>query len=249
MELLDIILLSLIQGLTEWLPISSSGHLVLAQELLNIQVPIYYDILLHFATLIVIFLVFYKDIYKIIKELLKLNFKNEYAKLGIYIIIASIPTAIIGFTFKDTFLSFYTNINAVAISLIITGLLILSTKLFHGKRKLTTLDSIFIGIAQGLAIIPGISRSGSTISTSLILGIRKELAIKFSFLLAIPAILGATILEYTPTSINFEILLGILITIIAGYLSLKLTINFILKDKFHYFSYYCIILGLIVLII
>ena len=82
MELLDIILLSLIQGITEWLPISSSGHLVLAQELFNMQVSIYYDILLHFATLIVILLVFYKDIYKIIKELLKLNFKNEYAKLG-----------------------------------------------------------------------------------------------------------------------------------------------------------------------
>ncbi|MBT3323837.1 undecaprenyl-diphosphate phosphatase [archaeon] len=249
MELLDIILLSLIQGLTEWLPISSSGHLVLAQELFNMQVPIYYDILLHFATLIVILLVFYKDIYKIIKELLKLNFKNEYAKLGIYIIIASIPTAIIGFTFKDLFLSFYTNINAVAISLLITGLILLSTKFFHGKRKLTTFDSILIGVAQGLAIIPGISRSGSTISTSLILGIRKELAIKFSFLLAIPAILGATILEYTPAAINLEILLGIFITIITGYLSLKLTINLILKDKFHYFSIYCFILGIIILII
>ncbi|MDP3919029.1 MAG: undecaprenyl-diphosphate phosphatase [Nanoarchaeota archaeon] len=249
MELLNIILLSLIQGITEWLPVSSSGHLVIMQELFNMQVPIYFDILLHFATLVVIFIVFYKDIIKIAKAIIKLDFKDEYGKLGLYIIIASIPTAIIGFTFKDTFLSLFTNLKFVGISLIITSLLLFTTKYFNGKRKLSTIDSIIIGTFQGLAIIPGISRSGATISSGLILGIKKELITTFSFLLAVPAILGATILEYTPGAITKEIILGMILTVIVGYIALKLTIKLILKNKFHYFGYYCLILGIIILII
>ena len=249
MNLLDIILLSVVQGLTEWLPVSSSGHLVLMQEIFKMQVPVYFDILLHLATLIVIFLVFYKEIWKIIKGLTSLDFRNEYTKLGIYIIIASIPTAIIGLLFKDLFLSFFTNIKVVAYGLLATGVILLTTKFVQGKRKLNTFGAIFIGAVQGLAIIPGVSRSGSTISTGLLLGIRKELVIIFSFLLAAPTILGAAILEYTPGIINAKVILAMLITIVVGYIALKLTIKLVLKNKIHYFGYYCLLLATILIII
>ena len=249
MELFQIIILSIVQGITEWLPVSSSGHLVLFQEFFNMEIPIYFDILLHFATLIVIFLVFYKDIIKIIKALIKLDFKDEYGKLALYLIIGSIPTAIMGLVFKDFFLSLFTNTKVVGVGLLTTALFLISTKFFEGKKKLSPFPAIIVGIAQGLAIIPGISRSGSTISTSLLLGIRKELAVKFSFLLSVPAIIGATILEYTPTAITKEALLGVILTTIVGYISLKLTIKLVLNKKFHYFSIYCFILGILLIII
>tara|TARA_Y100000310_G_C20687341_1_gene819939 strand:- start:1467 stop:2216 length:750 start_codon:yes stop_codon:yes gene_type:complete len=249
MELFEIVILSIVQGITEWLPISSSGHLVIFQQFFNMEVPIYFDILLHFATLIVIFLVFYKDIIKILKALIKLDFKDEYGKLALYLIIGSIPIAIIGLVFKDFLLSLFTNTKVVGVGLLTTALFLISTKFFEGKKKLSTFPAIVIGIAQALAIIPGVSRSGSTISTSLLLGIRKELAVKFSFLLSVPAILGATILEYTPTTITKEAILGVLLTIIVGYISLKLTIKLVLNKKFHYFSIYCLVLGILLLII
>jgi undecaprenyl-diphosphatase len=249
MELFQIIILSIVQGITEWLPISSSGHLILFQQFFNMEVPIYFDILLHFATLIVIFLVFYKDIIKIIKALIKLDFQDEYGKLALYLIIGSVPIAIIGLVFKDLLLSLFSNTKVVGVGLLTTALFLISTKFFEGKKKLSFFPAIIIGIAQALAIIPGISRSGSTISTSLLLGIRKELAVKFSFLLSVPAILGATILEYTPTAITKEALLGVFLTIIVGYISLKLTIKLVLNKKFHYFSIYCLILGLLLIII
>lgn len=249
MELYEIIILSIVQGITEWLPISSSGHLVIFQEFFNMQVPIYFDILLHFATLIVIFLVFYKEIIKMLKAVINLDFKSEYGKLFLLLIIGSIPIAIVGLVFKDFLLSLFTNVKVIGVGLLTTALLLISTKFVSGNKKLSTFPAIIIGIAQSLAIIPGISRSGSTISTSLLLGIRKELAIKFSFLLSVPAIIGATILEYTPTAITKEALLGVLLTIIVGYIALKLTIRLVLNEKFHYFSIYCFILGILLLLI
>ncbi len=247
MELLNIIILSFIQGITEWLPISSSGHLVIAEQLLNIEVPFYYNILLHFATLIVIFLVFYKDILKIIKAFLKRDFKSSYGKLGIYIILGSIPTAIIGFTFHDTFKSFFSNLTVVAFGLLATGILLLSTRFVSSKRKLKWYDSLIIGTAQGLAIIPGVSRSGSTISTSLLFGVNKEQATTFSFLLAVPAIIGATIFDFSPEPLSLTMIFGLILTVIIGYISLKILIKLIIKNKFHYFAWYCFLIGTILL--
>ena len=249
MELLEIVILSLIQGITEWLPISSSGHLVIAEQLLNIEVPFYYNILLHFATLLVIFLVFHKEILKIIKAFIKKDFKSPDGKLGIYIILGSIPTAIIGFTFHDLFKSFFSNLTVVAFGLLATGILLLSTKFVSSKRKMKWYDSILIGFAQGLAIIPGVSRSGSTISISLLFGINKEQATTFSFLLAVPAIIGATIFDFSPEPLSFNMILGLILTVIIGYLSLRILIKLIIKNKFHYFAWYCFILGIILLIL
>jgi undecaprenyl-diphosphatase len=248
MKLFEIIILSLVQGITEWLPISSSGHLLITQHLLKISVPIYYNILLHFATILVIIMVYYKEIWKILLAFSTLNFKNEYAKLGLYIIIASIPTAIIGFTFKNLILSFFINLHIVGIGLLATGIILLATKYFNGKRKISLLESIYIGTVQGLAILPGVSRSGATISSGLILGIRKELIATFSFLLSIPAILGASILEYESGIITKEILLAMALTVFIGYISLKFTIKLINQNKFYYFSPYCITVGILLII-
>ncbi len=252
LTILDAIILGIIQGITEWLPISSSGHLVIAQNLFNIQVPVFYDILLHLATLIVILLVFYKDLFLIIKEFSKFNFKSEYGKMGLYILLGSIPTGLIGFYFHDMFLSTFNNLTFVAIALIFTGTLLLFCEILPGKKQLKWYHAIFIGFMQGIAIFPGISRSGSTISSGLILGLDKVKVAKFSFLLSLPAILGATILEFNPNYLQTEllsILIGMFISIIIGYLALTLLLKMIIRNKFHLFSFYCLILGLILLLI
>ncbi len=247
MELLDIIILAFVQGITEWLPISSSGHLVIAEELLGISTPFYYNILLHVATLAVIFLIFWKDILKILKAFAERNWESKDGKLGIYIILGSIPTAIIGFTFHDTFQSFFADIRVVGFALIVTGILLFSTKFAKRKRSFRWYDSIFIGIAQGLAIIPGISRSGSTISTGLLLGLDKRQVTTFSFLLAVPAIIGASIFDFSAEPITGLMLFGLILTAIVGYISLKILLRLILQNKFHYFGWYCLTIGIIIL--
>jgi undecaprenyl-diphosphatase len=160
LTLLKAFVLGVIQGITEWLPISSSGHLVIFQQLMGLDVPIAFDILLHLGTLVVIFLVFWKDILKILKAFFTFNFKTFHGKLSLFIILGSIPTAIIGFIFHDVLESFFSNLFVVGIALICTGALLYATKYFNGKRKLSFLDSFLIGIFQGIAIIPGVSRSG-----------------------------------------------------------------------------------------
>lgn len=247
------IILGIIQGITEWLPVSSSGHLVIVQQLFGIEAPLFYDILLHIGTLIVIFLVFWKDIFLILKSVFSFNFKSEHGRLALFIIAGSIPTAAIGFIFHDTFASFFTNIRAVAMALIVTGFLLYFSEKKEKNKKLTYFDSILIGIVQGIAIIPGISRSGSTISVGLLRGIKKEIAAKFSFLLSIPAIIGAAIFEGANvdfTGVNIAVyLVGILVSIIIGYLSIELLLKLISRKKFHYFAYYCWVAGLVLFLI
>ena len=237
--MLEYILLGIVQGLTEWLPISSSGHLVIIQQLFNIKVDLFYDIWLHFGTLIVLVLFFYKDIINISKRWV------------FYIIIGSIITGVIGFVFYDLLKSFFSNLLVVGIALIITGLILYSSKYFNGKRKLSRYDAIFLGLAQGLAIVPGLSRSGLTISTGLFRGVDKEKVFKFSFLLSIPAIVGALVYEGSKVSFSLNInhFVGLFFSVVVGYLSLKWLFSIVKKRKLHYFSYYCFIVGLIVLVI
>lgn len=246
MQILESLLLGTLQGLTEWLPISSSGHLVIAQELLNIQAPILFDILLHLATVLVIIIFFRKEILQILKEFPDYN--KPHGKLGYYIIISTIPIALVGYFFQDQITLLFSNLKAVGISLLFTGLLLTLTKFSQVKRNLTLKDSIIIGLSQALAILPGISRSGSTISTGLLLGLDKKQIIIFSFLLVIPAIIGATILEYRTSTLEISYLYGFIASFIIGYLTLKLLILIIEKNYFHYFAYYCFILGTLLLI-
>ena len=250
MNLFNAIFLGFIQGVTEWFPISSSGHLAIIQSLFNMEVPMAFDIFLHFASLIVIIFVFYKDIKEIIIGLIKKE--KKYIKLFLYLIIASIPAGIIGFLFNDLIENIFSNILFIGIFLIITSIILFSTKFIKNNNKELNLKNAFIiGLFQAFAILPGISRSGSTISAGLLQGINPKEAVKFSFLLSIPVILGASILGIKDINQidNLEYLLaGGIVTIITGIFTLKFLLKIIDKNKFKNFSLYCFILGTAIII-
>jgi len=265
MEVLQAIILGIIQGITEWLPISSSGHLVLAEHLLNLSQPIIFDIFLHLGSLIVILIVFRKKIIDLIKGFFR--WEKEKVDFVLYLVIASIPIALVGFFLNDFIKSIFNEPSTVGYGLLFTSvLLFLSQFQITNKNKKTTnnesnkvnkdnplnfINTAFMGIAQAFAILPGVSRSGSTISTGLMQSAKKEDVAFFSFMMFIPAILGASILEIgniTSITDSGALLVGTLTTIIVGYLSLRLLLNIISRGKFHYFSYYCLVLGLVVLV-
>lgn len=243
-SLIQAIILGIIQGITEWFPISSSGHLALAQNIFNLKVPVVYDIFLHIGTALVILVKFRKDILNII------TLKEK--KLLLFIIIGSIVTAIIGFTFRDTFKSFFYNLTIIGIAFLVTGILLILTKNKITNKNLNYKSSFLIGVAQGFSLIPGISRSGSTISIGLLNKIKKEQLIKYSFILSLPAVLGAVIFELKYINVYnnlMPIIIGTLVSLIIGYISLTWIIKIIKKGKFSKFSYYCFIIGIITLIV
>jgi undecaprenyl-diphosphatase len=252
MDLLQTIVLGIVQGITEWLPVSSSGHIVIFENLFGISAPIILALTLHLGTLIAVCAVFWKDIINVLKAIIKLDFKSEYGKLALFIIIAMIPTAIIGFTFKSTFESFFNNLNAVGIALILTGCFLFICERWEKKNILGLKESILIGIAQGIAIIPGISRSGATIGTGLLAGVEKQKVARFSFLLSIPAIIGAAVFDVNMTDVASvgltQILIGMVTSAIVGYLTIKFLLNLINKQKFHWFAVYCWVVGILIVL-
>ncbi len=251
MEIYQALLLGIIQGITEWLPISSSGHLVIFQHLFGLTPPLIFDIILHLGSLIVILIVFFKEIKEIFLGVIR--FERKYLKIFGYLIIASIPIGLVGFFLSDQIKSVFNNIRLVGVCLIVSAFLIYFSKYPKKKdKKLNLKNTSIIGIAQSFAILPGLSRSGSTISAALFQGMKREEAVKFSFLLAIPAILGATILEAKNISELPDIkitLIGFFASIVAGYFTLKYLIRLVKNDNFQKFAWYCLILGLICLII
>ena len=250
-SILQAIILGIVQGITEWLPVSSSGHLVLFQHLFGLAPPVLFDVILHIGSLVVIFIVFWKDI----KELVIGVFKRDkkYLKYLLWLIIASIPIALVGFFLNDFIKSIFNNLSTVGFSLLLTAVLLFASKYPKAKnQKLKLCNTFVVGLAQALAILPGVSRSGSTISVGLMTGMKKREIATFSFLLFIPAILGATLLEIKNVSeiTNVSALIvGTIVAIIAGVLSLRLLLKIIDKNKFSYFGWYCLALGLVVLII
>lgn len=251
-SLWQIIILGIIQGITEWLPISSSGHLVIFQYFFDIEEPVIFDLFLHMGSLLVVFLVFWREIKQLILSFFIKEYK-KYRKIAYYIIIGTIPTALLGYFFEDMFESFFSSLLAVGIALIITGFLLYFCERFEKNNSITVKSALVMGIMQGLAITPGISRSGSTISTALYFGVKREEAVKFSFLLFIPAMLGATILQSKDIVFNSiewtPIIIGTLVAVIVGYLSLKLLILIVKKKRLRLFSYYCWIVGITTLIL
>jgi len=247
MDLIQVLILSIIQGITEWLPISSSGHLVVVQEYFGLTPPVIFDVMLHVGTLLVILIVFWKDLAKILKAVAQLDFASEDGKLVIFIVVGNIPTALIGFVFRDIFKSFFYNPLAVGIALLGTGCILYISKYRKNSKEMSYLDAFLIGIAQGIAIIPGVSRSGVTIATGLLSKLRKETVFKFSFLLSIPAVIGAMIAESSDMFLaeidGLAIVLGVLVSMIVGYVALKLLKRLLLKERFHLFAYYCWLLG------
>ena len=250
--LFEAFVLAVFQGLTEWLPVSSSGHLVIIQNILGLNSPLIFVIMLHLGTSIVVIAVFRKDITNTIKALVKGDFKTPEGKFALNIVIGSVPLAIIGIALKDFIESLFSNLLAVSVALIITGCILFISEKRPGNKKMTALDSLLIGIAQAAAIIPGISRSGTTVSTGLLRKIDKTNTFRYSFVLSLPAIMGATIIESKDLIIGninpIPIVLGVIVSMIVGYASLKLLQKSVMKEKFHLFAYYCWTVGILTVI-
>lgn len=264
--------LGLVQGLAEFLPISSSGHLALLQNWFGIDETkvLLFTVLLHVGTLISVFIMYWKDIWELIVELV-LTIKDlctgkglrmeerPVRKLGVMIIVTTIPTAIIGFLFNDFFDSLYTSVIPIGVGLIITGFLLVfaekKSESDRGIKQMNLKNAIFIGTVQGIAICPGISRSGSTLFGSLICDLDRKFAVKFVFLISIPSILGSAILE-APAAIEAgvslsqlgPVLWGMAVAAAAGIFAIKSMIKIVSDKKLSWFSYYVWILGLVVVI-
>lgn len=249
--LIEVLILAVVQGLTEWLPVSSSGHLVIAQKYLGLSLPIVFSVMLHVGTLVVVLMVFRKDIAKIIKALIKRDFETEEGKLVLLIAVGSVPIALIGFVFYDFFKSLFDNLLVVGLALLITGFVLFFSEKRIGNRKLSYLDSLLIGLAQAVAIIPGISRSGVTVATGLMKKVDKTTAFKYSFLLSVPAVIGATVVESREIVLGnvdlIPLFLGATVSMIVGYVSLKLLQKIVMNEKFHMFAYYCWTVGLAII--
>ena len=270
MSYFEAVILGLIQGLAEFLPISSSGHLALMQQWFGIEEDkvLLFAVLLHVGTLVSVFIVYWKDVWELIKEL-GLTIRDIFTgrglriqerptrKLGVMIIVATIPTGIIGILFNDFFNSLYNSVIPIGIGLIITGfLLILAERMGSASRGIQQMNyrnALFIGTVQGIAICPGISRSGSTLFGSLMCNLDRNCAVKFVFLISIPSILGSAVME-APAAIQSglepgqlgPILVGMAVAAISGLIAIKTMIKIVSDKKLSYFSYYVWILGLIV---
>lgn len=263
MSVLDVVILSVLQGFTEFLPISSSGHLVLGEALLGLHTSdVSLEIFLHFGTFLSVLVIFWRDIFNILAGFFgnitkvgqwRQNYShdNHFAS-SIQIIASMIPAGFAGIYLKDFFESLFDSVPTVGLALIITGLLLfISHWAIEKKSRMSLPGAITLGIVQALAIVPGISRSGSTISTGMLLGFRKEEVARFSFIMALPVVFGATLLEFKDvigTSIDWSLVsIGVLASFISGIIAIKWLLRLLIKGKFSVFSYYCVIIGFIAL--
>ncbi len=241
------VLIGIIQGITEFLPVSSSGHMVLFQHLFGIKKPgIGLEIALHLGTLLAILIFFYKDI-------LKLFIREKLKEHPIFLIfIGSIPAGIVGLLFKEKIETYFEAIYYLPIFFTFNSVLLIATvfKRDKEKAKVSLMDAIIIGMAQAIALVPGISRSGSTVSTALLLGISSTTAFSFSFLLSIPAILGATLLTLKElTALNLaDIVLPFFSSLITGFLSLFILRKIVKIKKLYFFGIYTLILALFIVL-
>lgn len=245
MDLSQAVALAVIQGLTEWLPISSSGHLVIAQRILNLEVAVGFFAALHFGTLLAVLVYFWKDILRIINAFLRADSKSKDFRLGLYVVTGTIPAVLLALLFRGYFESLFSSPQAASIGLIITGILLLSSRFGKRSMDLDLPRSLLVGLFQGFAIAPGISRSGATISIALLGGVQVKETFRYSFLLSIPAIIGANILEFgSILSVGYYSLVGLTIAAITGYIAIKIVDKVLLKNKFHLFSAYCFALAI-----
>ncbi len=246
MNILEITLLSALQGISEWLPISSSGHLVLAEQYLKInEASLSFDVFLHVASLLVIIIFFWKDVKKIFVSVYKPDQKDPRKDWWKYIIISTIPTALIGL-FLRQYIDEFRTIESVSSWLIITSLFLIITKFSKGENKLNWKYALALGIIQGFAVIPGISRSGAVISLALIAKIKKEDAFDYSFLVAIPAILGGFLLTVKDFNFSWVYMVGFAITMFVGYGVLSLLKTIVKNNYFYLFFIYTLALSIII---
>jgi undecaprenyl-diphosphatase len=248
-ELISSIIIAIVQGLTEWIPVSSSGHLVLAEKLLGVQnASLMFDVALHFGTLMAVFVYFGSDIVDIVKDLFSRKFKSENGRLGILIIIATIPAALVGFFLKPIFETVFNSLAITTLGFAITGIFLIISSMSKEKSKALNSKSAFtIGVAQIFALFPGISRSGSTLGAGLLLGLKEKQAIKFSFLMSIPIIFGANILAVGNNTLPSELIWATLISFIVGLATIHLLYGRILTNRknIKYFGFYALALSII----
>ena len=272
MESFQALILGIVQGLTEFLPVSSTGHLIIFQHLFGLDEPqLFFDICVHLGTLMAVLIVFWKDVRQLLRSLRLLLwsifvkdahfehiFENSEYKMLLLIFFGFFPTALLGVVFHEVGQQFFSSILVVGFMLIITGLLLWTTRRVKqeggGLECFSIRTALIIGLVQGMAIMPGISRSGSTIAAALFLGLSRELASKYSFLLAIPAILGAGILSLHgmfnhPVQVNKAVLLGSATSFIVGYFALILLLRMVKKGRLYLFAPYCWVAGIAALVI
>ena len=268
MDILQAIIIGIVQGLTEFLPVSSSAHLVFIQRILGVESSLSFNVLLHLGTLIAVLWFFRWDILKMLKswwlsigDILQGRFKqgfreDPYKRLAWYVILATIPVGIVGVLFNDSVESLFAGALYVpAFFLFVTGtILYLSQRMASGNVNLHNIsakESLWMGLGQACAILPGLSRSGTTIAAGLTIGLEKEFAAKFSFILSIPAIFGAFILQLkdigSALDVNFmPVFLGFVAAIVAGYLAIRWMLDLIQNKSLDIFAYYCWLMGIIV---
>jgi undecaprenyl-diphosphatase len=255
MNLIEAIVLGLIQGLTEFLPVSSSGHLVISQELLGLEeAGVTLEVLLHFGTLLSVFAVFGRDFINLFR------FRDTAQRRFLFLLIVGvIPTALIGLLLGEYVGVLFKSTMFVGVMLLVTGgILKLLTVLPPGRKDIAGMrpvDALWVGLLQGFAILPGISRSGSTITAALWRGLDRATAVRYSFMLTAPVIFGATLLEVRDmvrvgvekaALLNYAV--GGMVAFFAGVVAIRVFINLLKQQKFHYFAYYCWIAGAVVII-
>jgi undecaprenyl-diphosphatase len=284
MRILEAIFLGLIQGITEFLPVSSSGHLAIFQKIFGIsEAGDAFDVFLHIGTLIAVFAVYWKDILRLIVDgigiivdslfnavtYIKCKRTKEtpayrrvicsaYRKFALLVIVSTIPTAIIGFVAEDLVSQATDTLIVPGICLLITAILLfIADNVPDGTKtpkRTTYLNALFIGVCQGISTLPGLSRSGTTITAGLLSGLRRDFAVKYSFIMSIPAIMGAAVLKVPKMKADIAssgaicYVAGMLISAVVGYICIKTMLVVVRNKKFKYFSVYCLVLGLIAVI-
>lgn len=259
LDLIKAIILGIIQGLTEFLPISSSGHLVIGAEILNFHEPgIAFEVFLHCGTLVAVIIVFRRDLISMVRSLFVSSVaRREDPNLAlsfqwnINIIIATLPAVVVGLFLKDSIDRIFDTIIITFSMITVTGVTMVLTQFIHEKgAPVTRLRALLIGVAQALAILPGLSRSGSTIFTGMLLGVNRETAARFSFIMSIPAILGAVVLNLgeliatpPPTEELLAIFVGTVASLISGYFAIILLMRMIRKGSLEWFGYYCLVIA------
>lgn len=259
MDIIKAIILGIIQGLTEFLPVSSSGHLELGKAILGDtsvgEESLLFTVVLHFATALSTVVIFRKDILDIIKGFLKFKW-NDDTQFIFKIVISMLPAVIVGLFFEDELEQLFGgSIMLVGFMLLVTGaLLFLADKAKNTTKNVSTTNAILIGISQAIAMLPGISRSGATISTSVLLGVDKTKAARFSFLMVVPLIFGKIAKDILGGDLSFEsnqmipLSAGFIAAFISGLFACTWMISLVKKSKLSYFAYYCFIVGIIAII-
>ena len=268
MDVLTAAILGLVQALTEFLPVSSSGHLVLTKALLGVEIShgAAFEVAVHFGTLLSVLVIFRAEVIELLRAggrlirspgtLAEQRANNPYTRMGLAIVVGCIPAGVVGLTMKDTLEQAFDSTTLVCGALVATGLVLLATlRAPEGSAEVSLKDSILIGLAQAVAILPGVSRSGATIAAAQFLGVDRNLAARYSFLLSLPVIAGATLLkvkdllEAPPEGdVIIALLIGALVAFLAGMAALAWLLRLVRSGWFAHFGWYCLSVGLLGLI-